>query len=261
MKTGCCTGPENLGALEKAGYDFIDLPGSVVAAMDEESFARTAERLRRSSLSCEGFHASVPGSVPLAGPACDEAAAAAYFAVLCRRAEALGCPRIGIGSPAARNIPPGGDRAAHERQFVRVFTAAARTAAAHGVELLLEAMCPAFGNFITSTAEVLSVLDRAGEPNTAVVLDLFHFLESGESPEVLDEKTVRRVRYLHIAEPGGRGYPRPENLSPYMPVFERLLARGYAGDRIAVEAPSGDFASGHGPALEALRRLAARGER
>lgn len=255
MKIGCCIGPERLEKLETAGYDFIDLPGGVIAGMDGETFLRAAERLDRGRLRCEGFHASVPGSVPLAGPSCDEKTADAYFDILCRRASRLGCPRIGIGSPAARNIAPGTDRRAHVDTFVRVFAAAARKAAGYGIELLLEALAPEFSNFLNTMDETAAVLDRAGEPNTSLVLDIFHFIETGESPDALTPDIVRRIKYLHIAEPGGRRYPRPDNIEIYRPVLSRLRSLGCRADMITIEAPGDDFDANHEASLRALRNL------
>lgn len=255
MKFGCCTSPDNIEALVKAGYDFIDFNGAAVAAMTEEAFADLLKKFAGSGLFCGGFHASVPPKLKLAGIEKDAAALDAHFRLLAGRARDLKCPRIGLGSPLSRGIGPGVDPKAYSEDFLRTYKSALKIAADYGVAVLLEALRPADTNFINKQSEALAVLKLAGEKNTGLVLDLFHFIENGETPAEITPEIAERTGYLHIAEPGGRGYPRLGNLKPYQPAVDRLKALGYAKDLVAIEAPTADFAAGHKEGLQALREL------
>ncbi|MFA6506568.1 MAG: sugar phosphate isomerase/epimerase family protein [Treponemataceae bacterium] len=255
MKFGCCTSPANIEVLARAGYDFIDFPGAAIVATEENDFTDIKKRLSASGLTCEGFHASVPPSMRLAGPLVNEDTIAAHFHVLASRARDLGCTRIGLGSPKSRSVNLGSDPRAHRDDFLRIFALAARICADHGVSLLLEALRLQDANFINTQAEALAILSEIREFNVGTIFDLFHFIEAGEKIEAITPAVVERIGYLHIAEPNGRGYPKPENNAPYRPVLARLKELGYTGDRISVECPGADFSSGHESALRALREL------
>ena len=255
MQFGCCTTMDYYDELARLGYDYIELAGKAVAAMDERAFAAAAARVAAGPVACCGFNAYCPPEVVIAGRGWDLAAARAYAKRLLPRAKALGARSVGIGAPASRTLPEGFDRALARRQMADFLKATAEVADRYGVTLLLEAVCTRECNFVNTTPEALEIVRELALPNLFLVYDIYHAAVMGESPAQIDA-IFPLLRHVHICRDarGERTYLAAEQPQPYQPYVDALLALGYDG-AICLEAFCGDVPSGAACSLEILREM------
>lgn len=241
--------------LARLGYDYIELAGKAVAAMDERSFAAAAARVAAGPVACCGFNAYCPPEIVIAGPGWDLASARAYAGRLLPRAKALGARAVGIGAPASRTLPAGFDRTLARRQLADFLKATAEEADRCGVTLLLEAVCTRECNFVNTTAEALEIVRELALPNLFLVYDIYHAAVMGESPAQL-AAIFPLLRHAHICrdEGGARTYLAAGEPQPYQPYVDALCALGYGG-AICLEAFCGDVPAGAARSLEILREM------
>jgi len=110
-----------------------------------------------------------------------------------RYAQALGCPRIHV---MAGLVPAGRSRADLRQTYVANVRAAARLAAAAGLDVLIEPIntrdIPGF--FLNRQDDAHALIDEIGEPNVRVQFDLYHC-------QIVEGDVASKIRkYL----PGGR---------------------------------------------------------
>ena len=253
MKIGCCTSVENMEVLDRLGYDFVDLPGARIAAMEEAEFEHLRQELRAGRLKCMAFHASVPPGIRMTGDKIDERANGSYLKRLISRGKQLNIRYIGIGSPNSRTVPEGYSIAKADGQMLH-FLETACEIAGNGVDILLESLNRTETNYINSISHAAALVERSGRANLGLVLDIYHFLREGEDPGILSGELLEKVRYVHIAEPVKRGFPAPGQTDVFAEVLKRLDEFGYKGD-ISIEAMTNAFDTDAEAGLKALRAL------
>jgi hydroxypyruvate isomerase len=130
----------------------------------------------------------------------------------------------------AGNVPPGAERAAFAETYVANLRRAARSAATEGVTVLIEPLNAIDnpGYFLRTTAEALAIIDRVGEPNLALQLDLYHTqISEGDL-----ERRIRALagRYAHVQIAGNPHRNEPDTgevrYDYLLPVLDEV---GYAG--------------------------------
>ncbi|GAA5063827.1 hydroxypyruvate isomerase [Thermocatellispora tengchongensis] len=118
-------------------------------------------------------------------------------AVVARR---LGCDRIvtgsGVGLPYMR-------RAVQHRTVVDALKAGADIAAEHGVVIVLENLNTKVdhpGTLFDTTAECLQAIREVGSPGLALLYDMYHSLQMGETPEREVAEAIDLVSHVQIAD-------------------------------------------------------------
>ena len=106
--------PEYCAAVKEIGYNYVELPGKVIAAMSDKEFSAFADKLPLPAL---GMNAFCPPTVVIAGPGYDIQFARQYVSGLAQRAATLGVKMVGIGSPMSRILPDGFDTALAHTQI------------------------------------------------------------------------------------------------------------------------------------------------
>ncbi|MGM9573464.1 MAG: sugar phosphate isomerase/epimerase family protein [Hominicoprocola sp.] len=228
VKLGCCAPIEQYGEVAAAGFDYIELPGNVLARLSLEEFGQWEKTVQGGAIPCMGLNASLCPEVKICGPMFSENAAEQYARLLCSRAACLGVSKIGVGSPASRALPQGFpvDTAWKQAErFLRIFCAAALP---YGIEILWEPLNPeetGFGVDSLESAEHIAELRAAGVSNLGLVADLYHMARKGEDAEVLAQ-LMPYVRHVHIASAqGGRGYVTETDAAVMKPLLERCAGR------------------------------------
>lgn len=158
------------------------------------------------------------GGAGLAGVPGREAEFAAALAATLPYAQALGVSAV--------NVLPGrlAEGATHEAALATLehnLRLAAHTLAEAGIRATTEAIntvdMPGF--LLSSSAEMLAMLQRVGHPNLAMQVDLYHLARMGEDLEALLERHIARIGHIQFADVPGRGAPGSGTLD-----FERLFA-------------------------------------
>jgi sugar phosphate isomerase/epimerase len=259
MRLGVCTSAIEHGqALEASGVGYLEenvqsflAPEGPAAEFD----ARLAAA--RAGPAIEAACCFLPGDLAVVGPATDAVRLAAWGRSAIARAQAAGIQVIVIGSGGARRIPAGWSLASAERQFADYLRQLGPLAAAAGVTLAVEPLNRGECNFINTISEGAELVRTVGHPQVRLVVDVFHMLRNGETPEEV-RAGAGLIAHAHIAERERRSAPgiAGDDLVPYL----RELRRAGYDRRLSCECAWGDVRRELPGALATLRaQLAAAG--
>ncbi|HNV02567.1 MAG TPA: sugar phosphate isomerase/epimerase family protein [Vicinamibacterales bacterium] len=252
VRVGVCVGAGEIEAAKAAGFDYVEINASRVAALTEEEFRQLADRVARIGVPVEAANIFIPGAIKLTGPEVDPARQAAHLELTLGRLEKLGVKVVVLGSGGARRVPDGFSRDEAWTQLVDFCRRLAPIARAHGITIAVEPLRRQETNIVNTAREGLALVKAVDRPEIQLLVDYYHMSEEGESADVLLE-AGKAIVHTHIANPRGRVYPLDSAESNYAPFFENLCAIGYTG-RLSIEASTKDFAAEAPAALAMLRK-------
>lgn len=252
MRFGICTPPENIGALAKLGYDYLECAIAPLGTMEAAAFGLIRDVVADSPLRCEAGNLFLPGTCRITGDAADFDGAADHLRRAIPRFAALGGQVAVFGSGGARRVPDGFpmDRAFDQlAEFCRI---AGGICADNGVRVAIEPLNRGECNIIVSVSEAVDLAEAANHPAVGVLADWYHIMVEGEGVSGI-ERAGARLWHCHIARPDGRRYPKPGDPAEagYAEFFGALKKIGYDA-RVSVEGSGSPDADG-AAALEALR--------
>jgi hydroxypyruvate isomerase len=105
---------------------------------------------------------------------------------------------------------------------------AAKGAARIGGTVLIEPVSGAPAYPLLTAADALAVIDRAGEPNVALLADLYHLAVNGDDVDKIIADHADRIGHVQIADAPGRNEPGTGSL-PLLAQLADLRAAGYDG--------------------------------
>lgn len=194
-----------------------------------------AEKLDQMNMPCLGIHASVPPEVRFNGPEYSEEKLQSYFHNLGRKLNMLNVSMVGIGSPMSRTLSTGFSRTMADEQMIHSLTIACQEMPQQ--QILLESLNAMETNYINSITTAYQLISRVNAPNVGLVLDLYHFILCDDELNMLTDDCIRKIAYLHVADPFERRYPSEQTDE----ILEKLL-KDVVGlvscDAIALEAIS-----------------------
>lgn len=255
MKYGACTTMEHYRELCGIGYDYLELPGTTVHAMDMAAVREAAKMIRDAGKPCIGFNAYCDGSLPIVGDGYRKEMVYAYARELCEKGSILGAGNLGIGSPAARRLPPGYDTGLADAQCSEFLRVTAEVAAEYGMQVLFESLNRTMCNYMTDTVQAWKLARGLDLDNVKLVLEFCHAALEGEKLTDL-ECVMPEVRHLHISgfeADGSRYHLREKDEGFCAECLSWARKLGYDGT-ISVEAGSSHFKD---EAAASLRRLKA----
>jgi len=239
-----------LGAAKAAGFDYIEMPLSTVAGLDEAGFEGVHRALECSGLACEACNLFFPGSLRLTGPEADPAKTEAYLRLALERANRLDARVIVFGSGGARNVPPGFPKEQAWAQLAQMLRLAGEIAARYEIDIAIEPLNRAESNLINTGSEGFALARLVDHPRVGLLLDLYHMVKEGEDYGIA--VTARQMlRHAHLAEPSGRRFPVEEG-AEIREFFASLKRAGYDG-RVSVEAGYTHFDGEARAALAVMR--------
>jgi len=247
------TGIEFLESLAAIGYDYIELSLSHIAALPAAEFGMLRHRLLQSGISCKSCNNFFPPSFRLTGPTADLEAIERYAELALGRAGQLGVEHVVFGSGPANRIPEGFAYDAAWTQLVELLHRFQPIAAKHGIRIAIEPLRRAECNIINSVAEGLKLVKACSLANIKLLADVFHMAEAGEELDVL-LSARGYIEHIHIANPSGRLFPKPQDAYDYGRLFRYLREIGYQG-KISVEAYTSNFYPDAADSLALLRNL------
>ncbi len=245
---GYCSTLKEIDAVRAAGFDYVELRTSEVAALSDADFEMLAEGLKRDGPPVPVTFLFIPPDLKLTGPAVDEAAQMAYVKKALTRVARLGAQTVVLGSGTARRVPEGFSKEKGLDQFVGFCRRLAPEAKSRGITIAIEPQRPEESNIVNSVAGGLDLVRTVDDPAIQLTVDFYHLAEVKEDPRVV-VKAGPHVRHVHMANPTGRVFPLRGEEFDYAGFFDSLRKIGYKG-RMSVEARSADFA------LEAPRTIA-----
>jgi len=254
MQIGFCTDPATLATLPaRPECDFIE--GHVVNFLAPESpdteFAPRAAALRACGFPMPAANVLLPGTLKCSGPDIDYARLDRYAHTVFRRAKEIGMTMIVFGSAGARMVPAGFPLAKGFDQYVDILRQFAPLAEENGVTIVVEPLNRGECNLVNTVREGAEAVRRANHRAVQLLVDLFHMLRNGESPDDI-VKVGPLIQHAHLAENKDRAAPGV-NGEDFRPFLRALRKAGY-NRRLALEPIWTDLPRQIGPALAETRR-------
>jgi sugar phosphate isomerase/epimerase len=229
-----------LEAAQAAGFDYLELRVSEIAALSDDEFEQTFQRIQRLKIPTPVANYFIPGSVKVTGPNTDEAKQMAYVTGALDRMKRLGVEYIVFGSSGARSFPNGFPKERAYAQLVDFCKRVAPEAQRRGITILIEPLRTQESNIINPVRDGFELVKAVNHPNFQLMADFYHIAYNHEDPEIVVEARDY-IHHLHMANPVGRVFPLSWKEYDYAPFFEALRRSGYQG-RISIEATTKDMA-------------------
>jgi len=253
VRVGYCTGLKNLEAAKAAGFDYVEVPATEIAALSDADFDAAAARIKSLGVSTPAANLFLPAALKVTGPETNPDAQMVHVRKALTRLAKLGT-EIGVfGSGGARRVPDGFAKEEAFKQLVDFGRRAATEAALHGITITIEPLRKQETNIINSAAEGLELVNAVNHPNFQLMIDFYHLASEQEDPAIV-LRAKDHLRHLHVANPTGRVFPQKWEEFDYGPFFANLKAIGY-DKRISMEGSTTDLAA-QGPVTIALLRKA-----
>lgn len=250
---GYCAGLKGLETAKAAGFDYVELGATEIAALSDADFEAALEQAKKIGIPTPNANLFLPASLRLTGaqPA-DPEEQLTYVRKTFARLNRLGVKILCFGSGGARRVPEGFSKEEAFAQLVAFGKRIAPEARANGITVVIEPLRRQETNIINTTAEGLALVKAVGDPNFQLLIDFFHLASEKEDPAVILEAR-QHIRHLHMANPNGRVFPQQWEEYDYAPFFAMLRQIGYTGG-ISIEASSKDVPGEAPRAIELLRR-------
>jgi D-psicose/D-tagatose/L-ribulose 3-epimerase len=250
---GYCVGLKGLETAKAAGFDYVELGVSEIAALSDADFDAALERVKQIGIPTPNANLFLPGSIRLTGPqATAPEEQMAYVRKAFARLNRLGVKILCFGSGGARRVPDGFPKEEAFQQLVAFGKRIAPEARANGITVVIEPLRRQETNIINTTAEGFELVKAVSDPNFELLIDFYHLASEKEDPAIILQ-VREHIRHLHMANPQGRVFPLEWDEFDYAPFFANLRKIGYSG-RISVEASSPDIPTQGPRAIALLRR-------
>jgi sugar phosphate isomerase/epimerase len=252
VAVGYCTGLKNLEAAKAAGFDYVELSTTEIAALPDAEFDAAAARIKSLGIATPAANLFLPATLKVTGPDTKPDEQMAHVKKAFARLQTLGTQIVVFGSGGARRVPDGFSKDEAFRQLVDFGRRAAREAQTRGITIAIEPLRKQETNIINTAAEGLALVEAIDHPNFQLMIDFYHLASEQEDPAIV-LRAKDRLRHLHVANPQGRVFPARWEEFDYAPFFANLRAIGY-DKRISVEGNTTDLAAQGPPAIALLRR-------
>jgi sugar phosphate isomerase/epimerase len=253
VQVGFCVGLKGIDAAKAAGFDYLELGTSEIAALSDADFDLAAARIAQLGVTVPVTNLFLPATLKVTGPDIDPAKQMAYVKGAFARLNRLGTTIVVFGSGGARRVPDGFPKEEAFAQLVAFGKRIAPEARAQGITVAVEPLRKEETNIINSAGEGLQLVEAVSDPNFQLMIDFYHLASEHEDPAIVI-RAKDHIRHLHVANPQGRVFPAKWDEFDYAPFFANLRTIGYAR-RISVEVATGDVSTA-GPASIALLRRA-----
>jgi D-psicose/D-tagatose/L-ribulose 3-epimerase len=252
VQVGLCTPLRNIEAAKAAGFDYLELGTSEIAALSDADFDKTAADIKQLGLPVPATNLFLPATLKVTGPDVDREQQMAHVRKAFTRLSRLGTQIVVFGSGGARRVPDGFSKDDAFKQLVEFGRRAAGEARARGITIAVEPLRREETNIINSAAEGLTLVEAIDDPNFQLMIDFYHLASEHEDPAIV-LKAGQHIRHLHMANPQGRVYPAEWSEFDYAPFFANLKKIGY-DKRISIEGTAKDFPREAPKAIALLRR-------
>ncbi len=252
VQVGWCTPLKDIGAARAAGFDYLELRTSEIAALSDADFEAAVERIRQAGLPVPIAYLFLPPALKVTGPQIDREQQMLYVKKAFARLSRLGTKIVTFGSGESRRVPDGFPKDEAFKQLVEFGRRIAPEARRHGITIAVEPQRRQETNIINSASEGLELVKAIDDPTFQLMIDFYHLASEREDPDIVLRAGSHLV-HLHMANPQGRVFPLAWDEYDYAPFFTNLRRAGY-NKGISIEASAKDFRAEAPRAISLLRR-------
>ena len=219
--------PERFAAARAAGFAAVEIQFPYDTLLAELTAARQESGLDVALINVPAGDL-MQGGNGLAGVPGREAEFAAALYTTLPYARSLGVTAVNV---LPGRLAEGVTREAALATLEHNLRLAAQVLAEAGIRATLEAIntldMPGF--LLSSSAEMLAMLERVAHSNLAMQVDLYHLAHMGEDVEALLTRHIERIGHIQFADVPGRGAPGSGTLdfARLFALIERLPYRGW----------------------------------
>lgn len=229
----------NLKTAKEAGFDYVELGASGIAAMPDADFEKLIQSVADGKIPVRTTNGFLPGGIRVTGPNVDTAKQMEYLNKLLPRLHKLGVKVSVLGSGKARDIQKDFSPEENFKQMVDFCKRLGPVARSNDIFIAIEPLNKGECNFINTVIEGLELVKAVNDPNIKVHADIYHMAKENESADSI-LKAGADLKHVHIATPKGRGYPSAADDFDYKPYFAAMKKIGYTGG-ISIEGGTKDF--------------------
>ena len=160
VQVGLCTALKDIDAAKTAGFEYLELGTSEIAALSDADFDSALARIRQLGLPVPVTNLFLPATLKVTGPAVDRDEQIRYVRRAFARLSRLGTGIVVFGSGGARRVPEGFSKDDAFKQLVEFGRRAAEEARAHNITIAVEPLRRQETNIINSAAEGLDAGQR-----------------------------------------------------------------------------------------------------
>jgi D-psicose/D-tagatose/L-ribulose 3-epimerase len=238
IRIGYCGPLRDIDAVKTAGFDYMEVRTSEVAALSDADFERLEVKLKTLSLPVPAAYWFLPAEIKVTGPI-DKDRQLDYLHRALPRLNRLGVGLVVFGSSGARQVPEGFSKKEALEQLVDFGKRAGPAARSQNITIAIEPQRREESNIINNTAEALAWVEAVNDPNVQLMIDFYHFSVEKEDPAIIS-KVKDHLRHIHMANPNKRVMPLSLEEYAYAPFFSALRDIDYRG-LIGLEASSNDL--------------------
>jgi D-psicose/D-tagatose/L-ribulose 3-epimerase len=240
VQVGLCTALKGIEAAKTAGFDYLELSTSEIAALSDADFESALAHIKEIGLPVPVTNLFLPATLKVTGPDVDRDEQDRYVRKAFARLSRLGTGIVVFGSGGARRVPDGFPQDTAFKQLVEFGGRAAVEARTHDITIAIEPL---------RRQELVNAINH---PNFQLMIDFYHLASEHEDPAIVS-RASEHLRHLHVANPQGRVFPLVWDEYDYAPFFANLRQIGY-DRRISIEASARDFALEAPRAISLLRQ-------
>jgi D-psicose/D-tagatose/L-ribulose 3-epimerase len=253
VKVGYCGALKDIDTVKAAGFDYLEVRVTEVAALSDADFEKLQQKLHQVGLPVLSANLFLPSSIKVTGPDINKEQQMEYVRRALDRVSRLGVTLVVFGSGGSRRVPDGFSHDEAFQQLVDFGKRIGPEARARNITIAIEPLRHQESNIVNTSLDGLAWVKAVNDPNVQLMIDFYHYSIEKEDPSDII-KVKDHLRHLHMANPNGRVFPLQWNEYDYAPFFATLRKIHY--DRlISVEASTKDLAT-EGPQSIALLRRA-----
>jgi sugar phosphate isomerase/epimerase len=235
IKIGVCALPEELDAVVRYGFDYVELAAADVAAMSEAAFQSFKTKLLASPIRAECCRSFIRRrDLRVVGDAVNRNALREYLDHTMGRCRELGASIIVWGSSGSRNVAPGYSREKAWTQIQEFLGLAGEIARRHHLIIAIEALRRQESNIINTGAEALQLVHEVKHPNIKMIIDYYHMRVENEDLGIV-WKARDEIMHFHFANPHDRLWPKSAAEDPVYGEFFKLMKKIRFQGRISIE--------------------------
>jgi D-psicose/D-tagatose/L-ribulose 3-epimerase len=252
VQVGLCTALKDIDAARTAGFEYLELGTSEIAALSDADYESALTRIKQLGLPVPVTNLFLPATLKVTGPEVDREEQIRYVRKAFARLSRLGTGIVVFGSGGARRVPEGFPKDDAFKQLVEFGRRIALEARTHNITIAVEPLRRQETNIINSAAEGLELVNAVDHPNFQLMIDFYHLASEREDPAIV-LRAREHLRHLHMANPQGRVFPLKWDEYDYAPFFANLRMIGY-DKRISIEASAKEFPLDAPRAISLLRQ-------
>lgn len=227
----CTTAPEELAALKRHGYTFVEANFQFIREMTDEEFGTLRQAVKDTGVTVAGMNCFASSETRIL--LWTDAEAEAYFESGVKRAKPLGLEYVVIGSGGSRRIPEGMTREEGLARLASLLRLFGDIAERYGIEIFIEPLRHHETDVINTVPEAVALCKQVNHPRVSCLADFYH-MAMVEEPISDLVQAKDHLRHIHIALAPDRTIPLLKDKEKVRDMAQMLKAIGYTG-RIVLE--------------------------